>query len=342
MEPRRKGVDAFIVLSSWVRDRLKLRRKTIGPRYMVGCCSCRRRYNELTALTSVHYPLQYEMEAFYMTKIIQKKAGPLRSVLRAGMRLAERMYPAEPTVKQTKINDFHLVVWANEHIGRRILTVGSFEPDEMKRFSTLVEPGEVCIDIGANIGTHTINLASAVGPSGKVIAFEPIRKNALLVELNCYLNGLENVTIEGNPLSDTSGKILSPTMPEADSAYAFFSEGDGVGKRSVTLDEYCSAKGINAVHFVKIDVEGAEMRVLRGGANLFSSEGRPRVVVIEVVAEYLGRFGDSVSDLVDFMDSHGYKPKGLRDGALRILAPDQIEAENIYFVGETGASERIA
>lgn len=270
-----------------------------------------------------------------MSQITQKNQGVFRELLRAGMRFTKRFSPTAPTVRQTKFNGFNLVVWANEYIGHRLLTVGSFEPDEIRLFPTFVRPGDNCVDVGANIGLHTTNLARAVGPTGRIFAFEPVKKNALMVQLNCELNGFANVTVEAMPLSDKGGKTLGATLPEGDSAYAFFAE-TPEGTPSVTLDEYLVARGIQAVHFVKIDVEGAEMMVLRGARQLLSSHGRPHTVVVEVVTEYLARFSDTTTELMAVMQGHGYVAHCLRQGNLVPVTVNDVSAENVYFI-QSGA-----
>jgi FkbM family methyltransferase len=268
-----------------------------------------------------------------MAEYTQSKAGPIRQVLRACMRAASRFFPNTPTVRQTKFHGFDLLVWANEYIGRRILTVGSFEKDEMARLPSFVRPGDTCVDVGANIGLHTLSLARAVGATGHVFSFEPVRKNALLAQLNCEINNLHNVTMTASPLSDVSGKILSANLPDNDSSFAFFSETGGMGDEGATrtLDEFCESRTVAAVHFIKIDVEGAEMKILRGASRLLSSPGAPRVVMVEMVDDYLRRFGDNKRDAVAFMSALGYKPFVVRGGQLTAVTVETIDTENVYF-----------
>lgn len=246
------------------------------------------------------------------------------------MRLAKRFYPKVPTVRQTSIGGFPLVVWANEHIGQRILAVGRFESDEMRLFPEFVGRGDTCIDVGANIGVHTVNLARAVGEAGRVIAFEPFRKNALLVSLNCELNDLRNVSVVCAPVSAEAERLLSPVTTHSDSACASFGESaDGVP--SVTLDAFCAENGVASVSFIKIDVEGGELEVLKGASQLLTGANRPATVVVEVVDEHLSRFGQASSDLVHFMTERGYVAFVLRDGELQRANLDQIQAENVFF-----------
>lgn len=261
--------------------------------------------------------------------IIRKKAGPFRAMLRGGMQLASRFFPNKPTVRQTVYHGLPLVVWANEHIGRRILLSGRFEDDEVQRFAGLVSEGDICLDVGANVGTHTLTLAARVGQLGQVIAFEPIRRNALLVELNASLNGFGNIRVEPTPLSDESGKRFALAMPSGDSGYAYFSEA-ATGIESITIDDYCYGRQLSP-SFIKIDVEGAEYSVLSGAKKVLRA-GTVRCVVVEMVDEYLARFNASVVKLCALMTECGYTPHAVRGGDLRAVTPSEISAENVYFM----------
>lgn len=266
-------------------------------------------------------------------QIVQRSSGPVRSLLRAGMGAVSALFPKTSTVKQTVHNGGPLLVWANEYIGRRILTTGSFETDALSFLKSVVRAGDTCIDVGANIGIYSLAFSRLVGPSGKVEAFEPVTRNALLTELNCELNELRNVRVVRAPLSDSSGKNLSRHTPQSDSAYSYFSADGEPGDTppSLSLDDYLGQRAISRVDFIKIDVEGAELSVLRGGAGLLASRGRPRIIMIEMVDEYLGRFGDSVLTACTWLEQFGYVPHELRNGQLVQIDPSEIEIQNVFF-----------
>ncbi len=267
------------------------------------------------------------------SEIKQRSAGPVRTVLRAGMRMTRMFFPTKSTVRQTKLDGLTLLVWANEYIGRRILTTGSFEAEDLARLSRLAKPGDICIDVGANIGLYSLFLGRLVGPGGRVLAFEPVKRNALLTQLNCELNGLDHVEVIRAPLSDVSGKSLTPTVPEGDSAYTYFRDGptkDG-DTLSQTLDDVLERGNMGKVALIKIDVEGAELTVLRGADRLLRSDRRPNVIMLEVVDEYLGRFGNSVAELCAWLGERGYAPHVAEGDRFRAISPSDINVENIYF-----------
>jgi len=267
----------------------------------------------------------------------QKKVGFVRTILRAAMRFSTHFFPKNPTIMQTRFHGFYLLVWANEYIGRRILLTRSFEDIEMQQFPKLVQPGDVCFDVGANIGLHAINLAKAVGSTGRIFAFEPFRRNALLTALNCELNDLTNVVVVNSPLSAAKGKKMAANLRNNDSGLTFFSEDHSLNEMifSETIDNYCSEHNIAIVNFMKLDVEGGELQVLIGASNLLSSYGKPRVVVVELVKDYLNRFGNTVEEACAFMSRHGYAAYVYRHGKLVNVTVDQIDSDNVFFVDKS-------
>jgi FkbM family methyltransferase len=158
----------------------------------------------------------------------------------------------------------------------------SYEP--MVR--TLLSPvaSAVVVDIGANIGTHTIWLSRKVGPSGLVVAVEPEHNNFLILSYNQTINGIRNIlgirTALGS--SPTKGKLTVPrptlmgqasTQMPSPSARSY-----AVSVTFDTLDNIISTRQITSVYAIKIDVEGAEISVLQGAQRTIERFG-PRLVI---------------------------------------------------------------
>ncbi|MES4787568.1 MAG: hypothetical protein C4294_19235 [Nitrospiraceae bacterium] len=149
-----------------------------------------------------------------------------------------------------------------------------FEQDTWKKIKSLVKPGDVCIDVGAHIGVYTIPLARIVGSDGLVVAVEPSPLKQVL-SLNIRLNKLQNVVIIGkaayserkllnlyfNPLK-TGISSLNKNWMEESSAISLRVE-------AIPLDELWTEIGYRpkCVKLLKVDVEGAEVEVLRGARN---------------------------------------------------------------------------
>jgi FkbM family methyltransferase len=127
-----------------------------------------------------------------------------------------------------------------------------------------VRPGQSVFDIGANIGAHTIAFAAIVGPLGHVTAFEPQRVIFQILNANAALNGLTAVTTKAIALGSAAGAIKVPPLNYAGEANfgGLSLEGATVGEEVplLTFDSLAVA----ACDFVKIDVEGMEIEVLKG------------------------------------------------------------------------------
>jgi FkbM family methyltransferase len=158
---------------------------------------------------------------------------------------------------------------------------GTYESHFADLFQHLVRPGERCIDVGANIGIHTVRLAKLVGPAGEVIAFEADGDLARRARDNVTLNGLTNVRIIQAAASDRAGGNVLLYRPEESDANKgrasllphSYLTGSTVSVRTSSIDEVNE----RALALIKIDVEGYEAAVVSGAASTISMY-RPSIV----------------------------------------------------------------
>lgn len=156
----------------------------------------------------------------------------------------------------------------------RSFVYGSWEPEVVECIQKHVTPGMTVLDIGAQSGFFSLLLSKRVGPAGKVIAFEPLPANFRILEENIRLNGLKNVTVRNEAVAERSGDmsfefprhepglIAGPVL--AGDSQAIFTV------RGISLDDWLSANQF-PVQFIKMDVEGAEVEVLRGALKMLDS-----------------------------------------------------------------------
>ncbi len=206
------------------------------------------------------------------------------------------------------------LLWANEDIGKRMMLQGGYETSELLAFKKLIHDGDVCIDVGGNVGIFSLNFAKCCGPHGHVYAIEPMRKNQLVIELAAEINGFKNVAIFPYALSDRAGSVVLE-IPSVDGAYAYIKSTREDGKfdqltvRCLPLDKFVQEQEIKRVDILKIDVEGAEKLVLDGGREILSDiNRRPRVVMVELVDEFLARYATTVSEVLTMMSGLGFAP----------------------------------
>jgi FkbM family methyltransferase len=210
---------------------------------------------------------------------------------------------------------------ADTAIGRGILE-HRYEPEERSWLLEQTKPGDVVVDLGANIGFFTVLLARRVGPHGRVLAYEPLGSNADLIARSVEENHLaEVVTLRRVAVGDRACDLDLAAVPEdrASNSGGAFLLAPGAqappGHRTtrvpvVALDQ---EEMPGRVALLKIDVEGAEPQVLRGARRLLERD-RPRVLA-EVNPNALRRAGVGPSDAIAFMQDLGYDAHRLgKDG----------------------------
>ncbi|MGE4079464.1 MAG: FkbM family methyltransferase [Reyranella sp.] len=152
-------------------------------------------------------------------------------------------------------------------IGAMLDRYGEFSEEENEIFRQIVKPGMTVVEAGANIGVHTLAIAQGVGPSGRVLAFEPQRSVFQILCANLALNGLEQVEPHWAAMGNVDGVIAVPRLDSARQqnfgGLALDRQQTGDSVRLVRVDSL----GLPACHLVKVDVEGMELDVLRGAAD---------------------------------------------------------------------------
>ncbi len=158
----------------------------------------------------------------------------------------------------------------DQYIGRSLDLYGEYSEGEIDLFRQLVRDGDVVLDVGANIGAHTVFLAQHVGPHGFVFAFEPQRVVFQTLCANVALNQLTNVDCRQAAVGAAAGEVV---VPEID--YRRFANFGGLSLDGweqgrlvpvVTIDQL----QLSRCEFIKVDVEGMEEQVLRGARETLS------------------------------------------------------------------------
>ncbi|HLZ12603.1 MAG TPA: FkbM family methyltransferase [Candidatus Acidoferrum sp.] len=153
-----------------------------------------------------------------------------------------------------------------------IYTLGIYEPGLIRLQRAIVKPGDFCIDAGAHLGYLTLFLSQLVGDSGRVASFEPVPENFRVLQENVRINHADNIDLQNVALLDSAGpiklaRVAQQTLSWSTSAVNRSGEPrlEAVESRAITLDEFM-AGAKRSPKFIKIDVEGAELLVLRGAA----------------------------------------------------------------------------
>jgi FkbM family methyltransferase len=187
---------------------------------------------------------------------------------------------------------------------------GRYERPVQDALASLVRPGAVCYDVGANLGFFSVLLGRLAGPSGLIYAFEPVPRNAAMIERNARLNRMRNIKVLSVALSRTDGRGELLLARHVGGAVL---RGAGVpvdlaGHATVetcAIDTLVGSRKIEPPDVVKIDVEGAEMDVLRGMERVLRA--RAPVVVLELDDETEAACEEKIALCRSFLGSLGYR-----------------------------------
>lgn len=204
-----------------------------------------------------------------------------------------------------------------------------YEPHVSQTLQKVLSQGDIFVDVGANIGVHSISAARLVGPSGQVIAVEPNSENCRLLLLAADRNKFRNITLIPSALADevewiwfgshigSNGGVLPSDMEKIAGGF-----GSVVPVRK--LDEIAPDK----TTLIKIDVEGAEIAVLRSGLQTLARD-RPSVVM-EFSCEMIQRVSEiQPLEALVWIENLGYEISLINkgDGELLQTSPQQLISE---------------
>jgi FkbM family methyltransferase len=144
--------------------------------------------------------------------------------------------------------------------------LGSYELRKQRKVIELVRPGMVCWDVGANVGFYTLLFAELVGPSGKVLAFEPLPRNVDLLRRHVEMNGYRNVRIFPRALADFDGEASFDPGPNP--SMGRIAPSGPLRVPCARADTLLATGEVEPPDVIKIDVEGAEAAVLRGARQM--------------------------------------------------------------------------
>lgn len=174
-----------------------------------------------------------------------------------------------------------------------------------------ITPGSLVMDVGANIGFFTVEFARRVGGAGIVLAFEPAQKNVDLLRWNLRRFGVNNVIVVPAALSDQTGPGILYLNPDHPADHRIFT-GDAASPteeiRLFTLDDYIDlVRDPRPISLIKIDVQGAELKVLRG--MIRTLERFPEApLFVEYTPRGLTDAGDVPETFLEFFRCRGYWP----------------------------------
>jgi len=216
-----------------------------------------------------------------------------------------------------------------------------YEKKEWQFVQKFLKSGMVFFDVGANQGFYTLLAAKKVGPQGKVFAFEPVPREFKNLKWNIFINGLQNVKVETQALGYQDGFTNMFYCLNGKGSYSSLqppSEKVKARRKVIkvpitSLDRYIQRNNILSIDFIKIDAEGGEFDILKGGVTVLSKL-RP-VLMCEVSDKRTEQWGYSASEICDFVKKYKYRWfKFAFDDSLCSLDDKAIFDENLLAIPE--------
>jgi FkbM family methyltransferase len=198
----------------------------------------------------------------------------------------------------------------NDYCGATI-ALAELDSRESAFVESFLRPGMNILDIGAHHGFYTLLASARTGPTGQVLAFEPSPRERKRLRRHLHLNRCTNVTVQECALGSTEGiadlfvvedtetgcnSLRPPNVPQSVKA---------ISVKVSTIDRCLELAGIDRVDFVKLDVEGAEIEVLKGAPQLLKRKPRP-VMMCEVEDVRTSPWGYPAKLIIEFLAKRDY------------------------------------
>ncbi len=231
-----------------------------------------------------------------------------------------------------------------------ILTYGRHEPLTTEIIKRQIKANDIVLDIGAHIGYHTLTFARHVGGGGRVFAFEPAPDFFRLLQKNIEVNGYNNVVLVQKAASDKNekcrlrvpkgppwGRYLKPTSTLLDC----WEDSSSVEVEAVRLDDYVKDY-VGKIDFIKLDVEGAEGRALRGMSDIVAKSRNVKMLA-EFCPFFLEQSGIGAVEYLKMLASYGFRLFDINEqansiipmsaaGLLELYAPETMKFTNLWCV----------
>jgi FkbM family methyltransferase len=237
-----------------------------------------------------------------------------------------------------------------------IFLQGGFEPRTLRDYKKNVKPGWTVLDIGANIGAHTLPLAELVGETGRVIAFEPTDYAFGKLKKNLELNPEIKKRVEAVQAMLVGEPNAEKPTEGIPSSWSLAAETDGEihpghggkfqtlnGAMTTQLDTWIEKEGLDNVSFIKMDVDGYEIDVLKGAKKTLE-KWRP-TMMMEFMPYVFADRGQNFGEVLTILNSLGYSCRTVTGQPLEMnehLEGTIAHGSSINVILEAGEKEKKA
>lgn len=244
--------------------------------------------------------------------------------------IANRIY------KKRLHNNFYMLLNPTEHIQQQLFWYGHYEKELGELLKKIVRPGDVFLDLGANIGYFSL-LVAINSPFANIISFEPVKDLFQNMNDNISLNNLKNIsTINAAAGEISEEKDLLISTPDNSGMSSFRQPENYSGKKErvkvVPIDEWFKTSGLSKIDIIKLDIEGSELAALKGMKDVLQKQ-RP-ILIVEVNPETLSMFNLRPSDIYDYLKQLNFEGFLILDNGrfTRLSQPEINQTTNVLFI----------
>lgn len=195
------------------------------------------------------------------------------------------------------------------------LHIRPYEPMEIDWIIKHVKSGDFVLDIGANIGYHTLILSKIVGKTGRVYSFEPEPNNFKLLKKNLTINNCDNVILVNSAVGNEDGKLKlflsNPKFKGANGMHrtypSKYSSGETTDVDVVSLDNYLDSTVKKKLSFIKIDAEGSELPIIQGMQTILPNS--KLFMLLEFVPSCIREKGDDPYEIISILQKNDFNFK---------------------------------
>lgn len=220
-------------------------------------------------------------------------------------------------------------VWAGKMFlhpndGLRLSIRGTHNEEEAMMVRNNIKKDEIVVDLGAHIGYYTLMMAKLVGQNGKVFAFEPEPRNLELLHKNIEVNSYKNIEVIPKAVSDIDGVCTLFVGQESFGANKIFKpkktdtqKFDEIKTKTIRLDDYFKEIGfLKKISFIKMDIEGSEVRALQGMKNILELNENLKIFT-EINRDALEDNNSNFKNMLELLNEYDFK----------FYVPDKKESE---------------
>lgn len=213
------------------------------------------------------------------------------------------------TMRKCTRNGIHYVLDISDYMDHAVYFGFSDLLDfDREDLYSMVKPGQTIFDVGGNIGDTALHFAKLQNNDGKIFCFEPVPHLFERLKHNVSINDFKNISIHNIALSDKREELFF-NLPQSQNSGGIFLSNKVTEESkkvlSIPLDDFCNEHKIEKLDLIKIDVEGFELKVLKGAEQTLK-KFKPKMF-IEINDFHLHRAGGSAKEVVALLEQIGYK-----------------------------------